>query len=158
MKLYEINAEIERLLESAVDPETGELTGSVEGLDQLEMDLKTKVLDTACYIKGTEAEAEAIREEEKKLAARRKTLERRTEWLREYLTQNMTAGEKLKDNRVSLSWRSSVSVDVLDEEVIPENFWRIKREVDKTSIRDALKAGTMVRGAQLIEKLNLQIR
>jgi hypothetical protein len=42
-----------------------------------------------------------------------------------------------------------VGVKILDESQLPESFTRIKREADKTAIKEALKRGEVVPGATL---------
>lgn len=50
----------------------------------------------------------------------------------------------------TLSIRSTpASVHVLDEAQIPDEFWRVKREPNKTAIKEALLDGTEVPGATL---------
>lgn len=158
MKLYEINNAIRVLLESSVDPDTGEIIADLSGLDTLEIDRLQKITDVACYIKGLDCEAEAIREEEKGLAKRRRSLESRVEWLRGYLKSNLDDGEKVSDSRVVLSWRKSVAVVINDEEAIPDDYYIVKRDISKGLISDALKRGTEVPGAALVERHNLVIK
>ena len=45
-----------------------------------------------------------------------------------------------------------------DEAKLDESFWRVKREVAKSDIRDALKEGREVAGAQLVTRHALVIR
>src|SRR3990172_497022 len=150
MHLYEINREIERILEGSVDPETGEVLTPLEELDKLGIDRVTKVLDTAAFVKGLSAEADAIKAEEKALAARRKILENRETWLREYLRQNLEEGERMNNSRIAISWRKSSAVEIQNEEVIPDDYYVIKRDISKTLISEAIKAGTTVPGAALV--------
>jgi hypothetical protein len=150
VKLYEINSQIETLWQHA--DEAFDAEASPEHLDQLERLLKQsevtlteKAVAIACLIKGIEAEAEAIAEQELILRNRRKSLERQSEWLRAYLAGNLTPGEKIKDPRVVISWRKSQNVQLLvDVERLPQKFRREKLivEADKLAIKDAFDAGT----------------
>ena len=78
MKLYELNEQIQALLEAMVDPETGELTsatGLIEQIDGLQMQRK-EILDyLAKEVLNLRSEQEAIRAEEKRLAETRKKKE-----------------------------------------------------------------------------------
>jgi hypothetical protein len=49
-------------------------------------------------------------------------------------------------------------VEVVDEAILPDEFWAIKREVSKTLISNAIKDGLEVPGAQMVENKNLQIK
>jgi hypothetical protein len=57
-----------------------------------------------------------------------------------------------------LSTRKSQAVEVLDEQLIPADFWVIKKEVSKSTISQAIKDGEEVPGAQLKENVSLSIR
>ena len=50
--------------------------------------------------------------------------------------------------------KPSVLVDIQDEEQIPDKFFRVKREADKTAIKKALQVGDDVPGASLKEGKN----
>ena len=77
MNLYQINEVISVILEQGlyVDMETGEVIAE-DNLDdilsQLQMAELDKLENLALYVKNLEAEAEAIRSEERALQARRK--------------------------------------------------------------------------------------
>jgi len=169
VKLYEINSQIEQLWQHA--DEAFDAEASPEHLDQLERLLKQsevslaeKAVAIACLIKGIEAEAEAIAEQELILRNRRKTSERQSEWLRAYLAGNLTPGDKIKDARVVISWRKSQSVQLLvNPEHLPQNFRREKLviEADKLAIKDAFDAGTAdsLSGlAEVVIKNTIQIK
>jgi hypothetical protein len=169
VKLYEINSQIEQLWQHA--DEAFDAEASPEHLDQLERLLKQsevtlaeKAVAIACLVKGIEAEAEALAEQELILRNRRKTCERQAEWLRAYLAGNLTPGEKIKDARVVISWRKSQSVQLLaDVSSLPRQFIREKLviEADKLAIKDAFDAGTAdsLSGlAEVVIKNTIQIK
>lgn len=161
MKLYEINAALEYLLEHYIDPETGEITEGVEAaLEELDLQRTEKLENIACYIKDLDAEAKAICDEEKALAARRRTAERKADSLKGYL-QWALAGEKFSSPRCAVSFRKSVAVEVDPEALafLPERFLRFKDpEADKTAIKDALKAGETISGCRLVDNVNMIIK
>lgn len=169
MKLYEINSQIQALwdhADEAFDAEAGpeHLDKIEQMLKQAEISLAEKAVAIACLIKGIEADAEAIAEEELTLRNRRKILERQSEWLRAYLAGNLSPGEKIKDARVVISWRKSQSVQLLvDPQHLPQNFRREKVivEADKIAIKDAFEAGnasTLSGLAEVITKNTIQIK
>ena len=164
MKLYEINQEIVRLLEEKVDKETGELTPDVEKeLDRLESEKQNKLVSLGLYIKNAIALKNAIREEEKQLAERRKIIERKIERLKAYLKDNMDL-DKIEKPNLIISFRRSkkvVQTDNFDLSLIEKSFpdlIRIKKELDKTAAKKKLEGGIGIVGLELVETKNVQVK
>lgn len=167
--LYEINNEINALLqsdytqdESIVNYETGEITTIAEKLDELELDLKTKLDNVACYIKNLTADVDAIKNEEKNLAERRKVKENQLNRLKEYLANNLIiAGyNKFESARCVLSFRTSKAIEIAEGTELNEKYLNVKviTEPDKKALKEAIELGETIDGVQLIEKKNLQIK
>lgn len=159
MKLYEINQQIEALLDACTDHETGEFAPTAEAEEQLaalEIERGEKAINLACYLKGLDAEAVAIAEEESKLRTRRQSINRRIEWLKNYLEANYQ-GESIKDPRCVISWRKSTVVWI-DERLLGEQYWRVTRDPMKQKIKDDIKSGIDVPGARLHEVQHIQIK
>ena len=101
MNLYQINEVISVILEQGlyVDMETGEVIAE-DNLDdilsQLQMAELDKLENLALYVKNLEAEAEAIRSEERALQARRKIKEKKAERISAYLLGYMQQTGKKK--------------------------------------------------------------
>ena len=151
--LYEINAEIE----SCVDMETGEIL-DIEKLEKLQIEFNEKVENIALWVKNLNAEAEAVKKEKDALAARQKACENKAQELKKYLSSFLN-GQKFKTPRVSISYRKSESVEVLDvSELDPEYYKVVQPEADRTKIKNAIKNGASIAGVSLIEKQNIQIR
>lgn len=161
MRLYEINAELEALLEQ-VDPETGELTCDLEALEALSMARNEKLENLALAVKNYESDAAQIRAEEKALAERRRALENKAERARAFLQESL-AGETIKTARVAVSYRKSKAVE-LDPEFLTwamehAKYLRYKDpEPDKTALTAALKAGESIPGAELVEHVSMTIK
>lgn len=166
--LYELDSKIAELLDtgfemSCIDAETGEIdeTQLAIYLEQLQLDRKTKIDNIAVYVKNLEAEADAIKAEEKKLKERREAKERKAERLKNYIkTSMLLQGEtKFESARVSMALRNSKAV-VVDESKLESVYFinKIVQSVDKKAIKAALEAGILVEGAMLEERKNLQIK
>lgn len=166
--LYELDAKIAELLDtgfemSCIDAETGEIdeTQLAVYLEQLQLDRKTKIDNIAVYVKNLEAEAVAIKAEEKRLKERREAKERKAERLKNYIKTSMVLqGEtKFESARVSMALRNSKAV-VVDESKLESVYFinKIVQSVDKKAIKAALEAGILVEGAMLEERKNLQIK
>ena len=160
MKLYEIDNAIDELIRNSVDPETGEVMDITDELDALQMEREDKLESVALVIKNLTAEATAIRNEEKALADRRKTAENRVEWLKGYLMQ-ILAGQKFSTPKVAVSFRSTTAVFIEDDaEFLKDHpeYARIKTEIDKSALKDALKNGAEVSGAALENRTSMIVR
>ena len=161
MTLYEINREIM----ACVDMETGEVI-DIEKLDALQMARDEKLENIGLYIKNLDAEAAAIREEEKALAARRKVRENKAERLRDYLSYSL-GGQAFETPRVSVSFRTSTRCEVSDELALVEWLQTHDRDdcvkyamptVDKTKVTRLIKAGEEIPGAVLEQRQNMQLK
>lgn len=149
MNLYEINRGLEELFYRMceVDPETGELLdpAAADEFEELSELRETKLENALLYIKNLRAEAKAIRDEEKNLAARRKSLERADERMTTFIKE-VLGGEKFSTSRVSVAYRKISAVEV-DPEFIPwamesgaDHLLRFREpEVDKTAVKEWLK-------------------
>lgn len=152
MNIYEID----QAIMDCVDMETGEVI-DIDAMKALQMEREKKVENVACWIKQLDAEAKAIREEEKTLAARRKVNENKIDRLKDYLTEALQ-GQKFETARVKISYRRSTAVDIPDPNKVPAAWFRCKYEVATSDIKEALKKGETVPGAQLVETISMQIK
>jgi predicted transcriptional regulator len=161
MKLYEITEALEAVLSGSfyVDEETGEYFDSSD-LDALSMALTDKLEGCGCQLKNWQADIDAIKAEETRLRERRQTLERRYESLKAYVQSQMErTGETVETSKVSMKLRRSVTVEVA--EGFSDARYLVRTETvkpDKKAIRDALKKGEFVEGAELVEHQNLQLK
>ena len=167
--LYEINYMIEHLLESdltqddeVIDKSTGEIIRACDLIDQLEMDLNTKLENVGCYIKNLDSDIEALKNEEKTLADRRRVKENQLERLKKYLADNLqVAGmQKFESPRCVLSFRKSEQVVISEGAEIPKEFitTKVTELPDKKLLKDAIKQGFEFEGITLVENKNLQIK
>ena len=149
MNLYEID---HRLLDCIVDTETGEVLDE-EALNRIEVENKAE--NIACWVKNNRDYIKACKAEKERLSEEIDRTEKRNERLTEYLSYLLN-GAKLKTARCSVSYRHSKKVEVLNEEVIPDEYFKVKveRTPSKTAIADAFKAGNPVAGCELVEHVN----
>lgn len=158
--LYELDAMIESLLEQE-DPETGELLCDMEQLEAVLMERDTKIENIALYIKNKTAEAEAIKTEKLALEKRQNSAANKAERAKGFLEEYLK-GQKFSTPKVAVSYRKSEQVEVsmaFFTEKSNERFLRFKDpEADKTAIKNALKAGETVPGAELVSKTNMILK
>ena len=156
MNIYEIDAAILALVD-----ENGEIT-DLAALDALQMEREQKIENAILFVKNLKAEVEAFKNEESALAARRRQDERNIERLKGYLDYAL-AGEKFETPRCAISWRKSVSTKITDESLLMTYAIRNHRDdlliyaepkISVSAVKDALKAGEDIQGAELVENLN----
>lgn len=153
MNLYEID---NRIME-CVDEETGEIVNE-ELLESLEMERQTKIENIACLIKNYNSDAEQLSQEIDNLQKRKKTAVNNVERLKHYL-QSYLEGKKFKTAKCSVSYRKSEAVEVSDISLLPEWAIRVKDpEPNKTEIKNAIKAGTKVPGAVMVQNVSIIIK
>lgn len=167
MKLYEIAADYENLLELI---EMGEIPEEAiaDTLESIEAIFEEKADNIACGIKNLLAEIDAIKKEKANLdgriKAKTKTVERMKAYLSEYLLR--VGYSKLETPRNKLSFRKSEKVMVDDVDAFIE--WAATEhddllnypapEINKTAIKKALAAGETITGAYITESQNIQIK
>ncbi len=174
MKLYEIHESIERILEQGfdydcIDMESGEILEdkAQEKLASLEVEESIKIENIALFLKNLDADVEAIKAEEKALADRRKTKERKYDWLKDYLSIFMqhTGKARFESARTVLSFRKSEVLQVTDEDMLKayavDNDRYLKYTEPKLEIgeiKKAFKNGEQIPGVEIVERQNLQIK
>lgn len=135
--LYEINLKL-ATYEMEFD-ENGEWINEDE-LEAIHMEFDEKIENICLWVKNLRAEASAIKLEEKNLADRRKAKENKADRLEEYVAANLD-GKKFETPRVKVSFRKSESVEIIDENAVPDNFVECKteRKPRKNDIKKFLK-------------------
>ena len=147
----------EDLMSMCIDADTGEFDEAMfEGL-RIERD--RKIENIALWVLEDEAMAKSIKEQENKLKERREILEQRIEKRKEFL-RYIAEGKKLKTDRVTVSYRKSDAVKIVNEEIIPPEFKATKTSysVCKDEIKKALKAGQAVNGAELESRISTIVK
>lgn len=159
MKLYELAQNYAQLLETAEEMESEAL---VDTLASLQDAIEDKAENIAKLIKNLEADAKIIKEEEQRLAERRRAIEAKVDKLKMYLQEQLeTAGlQKVKRPTITVAIQANPpSVDVIDEKAIPNDFLIPQApKVDKRSILERLKKGESVPGVTLKQTKGVRIR
>ena len=161
IKLHEIPAALSGMLDLIqVDEETGEIEPAT--LESVQIASEEKIIATAMYIRRLDALNKATKETIQDLQERVSADSKRIEALKWLMTKAMDSLQytEVKSPEVTLRFRKSSSVEITDSESLPEQFLRTKTvvEPDKAAIKNALKAGEKIQGAQLVESRNLQIQ
>lgn len=175
--LYSIDQRLLNLEVYGVDTETGEVAVTEEDFqrmyEDIQMEMNDKIVNTSCYIKNLLSDAEQIKAEEDRLKARRQQKEKYAQRLQDAMDNvikhriNNIEEDfdgcnkwKIDDPKVRLSYRRSQKVNVTNMDILPKKYINKKIEIkpDLTAIGEAIKSGKTVKGAELVNNLNLQIK
>ena len=158
-KLYELSTgykNIEYLIELGGNEE--ELNAVLNSLGE---EIEDKAENIAKLIKNYEADIEAFKAEEKRIAERRRTLENYVKRLKEYLFNNMKLTNKTKFKKGTFSFniaKNPPSVEIVNQDIISSDYKVLTETLDKRAILQDLKQGKDVQGAILAYSEGLRIR
>ena len=138
-------------------------------LDGMEIAIQEKAESVALYIKNLDYEIKAIKNEKSRLDARLKSKENSCKNMLEYLKNCLEAAKlkKIETPRAAISIRNNPeSVEITDEKSFigwaqdnNDDLLRYKDpEVNKTAVKQLLKAGEEVPFAKLIRTKTLNIK
>lgn len=134
-------------------------------LEGLSGELEVKATNVAMFCRNLEASADAIKNAEGLMAARRTAIENRANRLRQYLKDNMerTGVLKIEGPHFALSIKKNPpAVHVEAAELVPAEFMKQAPPpppaLDKKAVADALKAGKDVPGCRLEQGTRLDIK
>lgn len=157
MKLYELTGALATLLEYYADSESSYSEECLKQIHEIEVERDYKLEACCAVYKNMQAERDIVANEIKRLRAKQEVLENKLDDFKRYIENNLYPGEKWTNGVHKLSWRASDSVGFSDETLLPQDYWRVKKEPDKALILRKLKNGEEVQGAFLVHKNNLQI-
>ena len=162
--LYEITKDYLDALNNIEVDENGEII-NFDTIEKAEGEFDTKAEAVALYIKNLSANAQAIKNEETNLLERRKSIEKKSEYLKEYLSKAMLIAEKplIETAKCKLSFRKSTSLNITNEEWFMDKYpdllkVEVKKSIPKKEITELIKSGQEFVGVELVENQNLQIK
>lgn len=160
MNIYEISAELRNLYEEIIASD-GEITEELNQRMQLTKDqLEAKAESYCGLIRNVSADIEGYKTEIERLTARKRTAENLVQRLKDALRDSMILADqqKMKVGLFAMSLRSSESVEVTDAEALDDKYVQIERKPMKSVIKDAIKGGEQVAGAEIVTKTSVTIR
>lgn len=166
MKLYELASEYEAFL-SAIDNGDIPEEAIADTLESIETEIDIKADNIACLLKGLDAEIEAIKAEEVRLAKRQKVKENARNRICEYLSTTLLAMGKteIETARNRISFRKSEKTLIADKNAFIE--WASanndtlltygKPTISLTAVKEAILGGAELPGASIEVCQNIQI-
>src|SRR5574344_554768 len=171
MNLFKIEQEYKALQELTEDiefnPETGEIIDNSELIkqlfDELSNDkLEVKLENIMYIIKELEVSQTALKDEAKRLNEKAKVFENRSLRLKEMIKNVMIVSnqDKIKTDKFSFSVRTveKWDYDHINLFALDSDFVRVKQEIDKTKIKEFVKAGGTIDGLRISEDTSLTVR
>ncbi len=170
-KLYEINAEVERLLDEdytlkieggqAVDVETGEIFSLEKRLEDLKLEKEEKIESVALYAGDMIERKSSLDARIKSLQEISKSLQKQIDGLTNYILF-ATENGGLETANVLVKVKKNAPKTIIENEAeLPDCFIRTVTKVetspDKTAIKKAIQAGEIVPGAHLENSYSVTI-
>ncbi|MCF1614810.1 siphovirus Gp157 family protein [Tetragenococcus koreensis] len=157
--LYELTDNYQQVLEIAeqLDPKT--LKDTLDGINDA---IDDKAENTAKVIRELEGDINTLTSEIQRLNERKTALSNNVKRIKEYLQNEMekVGKTKVKSERFTIGIQNNPpSVRVEDERKIPRDYFTPQEpKLDKTKLKDELKRGKEIDGAELRQKRSLRIK
>ena len=159
--IYQIKNEYLQISE-LLQENGGELTEEIEqALAINEQNLLEKSTGYVQVIKKLDAEVDIIKSEIKRLQGLKDSREKTIERMKQTVSDAMETYEKttLETPLYKISFRSSKSVEIFDESLLPDNCKKVEvKPISKTEIKKLIESGQEVPGAKIVENKNLTIK
>lgn len=161
MRLYEIPTEFAMLEQVLIDND-GELTPELEkSIDEVLRAGKDKIEGAAMVMRGLELEAEVCKSESRRLIERATSLQNNADRLKKLILYALDGafGGKVKTALLTVWGQTSAPSTSLDLEPgtvlesLPERFVRVKRELARDELKEALKRGEEIPGEIIVTEL-----
>lgn len=164
MNLYEINQALaERLTQLGELLENGETPSQsmIDELLDLKGDLTDKLINYGKFIKNTKSDIDSLDSEIKRLTAKKRALQNRTDILKENMCVAMLANDidKIDDPIMPIRLQNSPkSLQLtISPDKLPPEFQAIEISAKTQQIKNALKDGVKIHGAQLVQLKHIRI-
>lgn len=162
MKLYEIDNNLRAVWDRIAEQE-GELTEQdISELESLEIAKDEKIKGYGVIIREIMSDITKVSQEIERLETLKKRLQTKANWLTSNLSRFMHDNQmkEYKSLEVNITFRASKQLQIFDEGKLAKKWFRTEKviKVDKQAIKDFINAGGKVKGCEIIEKQNIQIK
>lgn len=157
MNIYELTQSYQQIMEMIEEGQEG-LEDTLESLNDA---IEDKAVGYAKVMRNLEAQASAIKEEEKRLSDRRKSLENNVKRMKESLQENMVHNDmkKIKTDLFTFNiQKNPPSLNIENEELIPKRFY--EEQLPKLNRKELLKElkESDIPGVEIKQGESLRIR
>ena len=144
-KLYELQDQlvaIDNILENNTDPESQEILETAK--EEVLKEINGKIENVLNFISDCNAKCDQLSEEIKRLTAKKKTLDNKSEYLKNLVYTTMKASGIIKaayGNWDCTIAKNTPKVVIDDEQWIPDSCCKVVRTVDKTELKKCMWNG-----------------
>ncbi len=156
MNLYELTGTYLKLQDLI---ESGEATE--DDIESISDTIDIKAENYAKVIKNQEGNINALKTEINRLTDKKKSIENNVDRMKESLKDSMitTGKERIKTDLFNISVANNPeAVTVIDEALIPDEFFKVEKKLDKTLLKETIKHGHEIPGAVLTQGKGLRIK
>lgn len=158
MLLYELS-EIETQILEQLESEEG-IDKSL--YDSLKLDEEEKIVSCARVYRQILSDAQACKDEKKRLSEREKKLENSAEKLKTIMFEGMKMTDAKKIHRpefdISIK-KNPPSLQIAPDAQIPDEYYKAQAPIlDKALLKDDVKGGLFIDGVQLVQVERLEIK
>jgi hypothetical protein len=153
MNLYELSQNFAQL-QDMVDNDEIDIEIIKDTIESIEIGIEEKFENISKLLKNLDGKIEMFKNEEKRIATKRKSMENKVKWLKEYLLTSLEVTGRTKVEAgtfVVRKQKNPTSILISDNAVIPEQYL-IPQEptVDTKAVKEAvLKNGEVIEGVQV---------
>ena len=154
--LYDISQRYQNIWDICLDDNV-DLDTLENALKTIEGELDDKVANGIGLIQELKYHADAMGEEAKRLAARKKAIDNKIDALKSYYLDHLNKMGKTKvlTNRGTMSIVKSGGkrpLKIDNEDLVPADFKFVVAQIDKDALRQALEGGENIQGAHLEDR------
>lgn len=160
MHLYKINKNLQDLWDKVIEQD-GELTEEdIKAFEELSLVKDEKLKGYGVVIRETETRLATVKNEIARLKKLENTMQRKADWLTDRLSEFMLENNipEFKSVEVNITFRKSSKLEIEEETKLAKKWLKIKTEIDRQAIKDFINAGGKVKGCEIVEKQNIQIK
>lgn len=162
MTLYNMTMEAQQLYDALVDAELEPQEREQVITDTMAAMGADDKLESYCQIvRQMEAEQAVFAQEIDRLNGEKRRRSNGIDRMKDVMLSyyEATGAERpIEAGTFRVSKRKSDRVVITDEALVPDAWWKVKREPDKTAMKKEMKAGTEIPGAALEDTWSIQIR
>ena len=161
ISLYELAAQYQRDLEHIQNSDLDE-DQAIQLLESMQGAIQEKAKNVAMVIRNMETTSDAIHDAIIDMAARRKSIDKKIEWMKAYLLENMerTGITKIESPHFVISLRDNPESLIVEQDAeIPPEYLKPQAPVlDKFALKKDMQLGVIVPGCRLERKKSVRIK
>ena len=157
--LYELTGQFLTIYQMDIDDETK--TDTLEAIDWQEQ-FEQKAEGYAHVIKNLEADVAMYKAEEESFKAKKQVAQKKLDYVKDNImaAMNVTGQTEVRSGALTLKVQKNRESVQVDEDLLPKKYFAKKIELkpDKKTLKELLKAGKKIKGAELVRTEKLVIK